>query len=377
MASDKTEQPTPKRKREARRKGQIPRSQDLTSWTTLLVALYAIPATIGRLVDVTASRLYEMPRFAVQPDGPTAVAYLGGALRDGFLAIVPLVAAVMVCSVLLSVGQTGVSLSFKPVVPDFKRVSPKQGFKRLFSIRSAWETGKQLIKILVVVVIAWPRVIDLVELLAGHGRLGLGDALPAAGAAALGLTRAVVWTVAGLSFADYGYQRYQHRRDLMMTKQEVRDEHRNAEGDGAVKGRIRAMQRSMARNRMLSDVGSADVIVTNPTHIAVALKYDLAAGGAPVVIAVGAGASAARIRERAHEAAVPMVEAKPLARALWRACDVGDEIPVALYEAVAKVLAFVRRLDRRFASAHPYELPSTSRVPDVDLDRVNRKRRRR
>src|SRR5690606_32345299 len=120
---------------------------------------------------------------------------------------------------------------------------------------------------------------------------------------------------------------------------------------------IRSMQRALARNRMLSEIGRADVVVTNPTHIAVALRYDPEQSGAPVVVAVGAGAVAARIRERAAEASVPMVEAKPLARALWRVCDVGDPIPVALYEAVAKVLAFVRRLDRRFVSARPMELP--------------------
>ena len=188
--------------------------------------------------------------------------------------------------------------------------------------------------------------------------------------------RAIAWTVFVLALADYAYQRYQHRKDLKMTKQEVRDEHKNTEGDGMVKARIRALQRSMARNRMISDMSAADVVVTNPTHIAVALKYDPARSGAPTVLAVGAGSLALRIRERAAEAAIPIVEAKPLARALWRACDVGDEIPITLYEAVANVLAFVRRLDRRIAISRPIELPKSARVPDEALVAVAGKRRR-
>lgn len=375
MASDKTEEATPKKRRDSRRKGQVARSADLTGWAGLLVGLYLLPAAVGRLAAVVAGELLGLDDLAARPDGSAAVTALGRTLRAGFLAVVPLVAAVMVTGVLVSIGQTGLMLSWKAIAPDFKRVSPKQGFKRLFSVRSAWETGKQLLKITVVIAVAWPRVRDLVVLLAGRGRLGLHDGLPAAGGAVLGLARTIAWTVFVLSLADYGYQRSQHRRDLRMSKQEVRDEFRNAEGDGMVKARIRAMQRGLARNRMIRDIASADVVLTNPTHLAVALRYDPSLAGAPTVVAVGAGATAARIRARAAEASVPVVEAKPLARALWRACDVGDPIPIALYEAVAKVLAFVRRLDRRMASGRRLELPPSAQVPESVLLAVGRRRR--
>jgi flagellar biosynthetic protein FlhB len=163
---------------------------------------------------------------------------------------------------------------------------------------------------------------------------------------------------------------------MRMTKQEVRDEHKQAEGDGSVKARMRAMQRSMARNRMIADMGLADVVITNPTHIAVALRYDVARGGAPRILASGAGSLAERIRERAKDAEIPIVEAKPLARALWRACDVGDEVPATLYEAVAKVLVFVRQLDRLMSANRHYDLPRASSVPEEQLAAIPRKRRR-
>ncbi|HWL43421.1 MAG TPA: EscU/YscU/HrcU family type III secretion system export apparatus switch protein [Ilumatobacter sp.] len=374
---DKTEEATPKRKRESRRKGQVARSADLTSWGTVLVGLYLLPATIGRVGAATADAFVRIGEFADDPNGERAPRFLGSVLLDGFVAIAPLVFAAVVSVVVLSVSQTGLLLTAKPLVPDFKRINPIKGFKRLFSIRSAWETVKQVLKVVIVTAIAWPRMRGLFEALVGRGRLGLHDALPLVGSAMLGLTRAIAATVVVLAVADYGYQRYQNRRDMRMSKQEVRDEHRQQEGDGMIKGRIRSMQRALSRNRMLGEIGNADVVVTNPTHIAVALRYDPARGGAPTVVAVGAGAVAARIRERAMAASVPMVEAKPLARALWRVCDVGDPIPIALYDAVAKVLAFVRRLDRTMVSKRPMELPKTSQVDPTSLEAIHRKNRRR
>jgi flagellar biosynthetic protein FlhB len=375
--ADKTEQPTPKRRRDARRKGQLAKSQELIGWTSLLVGLYLLPWAIGRLASATATSFREMRSVAEQPSADIAVQILGDALRRGLFAVLPLMAVVAATSVLVSLAQTGLVLTWKPLVPDPKRINPIKGFQRLFSKRSLWETVKQTLKVTIVIVIAWPRVVDLVELLVGRGRLPLDVALPAAGDAVLGVVRTITWTMFVLAFADYGYQRYQYRQDLKMTKQEVKDEYKNAEGDGMVKGRIRAMQRALARNRMIADMGRADVVVTNPTHIAVALRYDPTVSRAPKVVAVGAGSLALRIRERAREHSIPIVEAKPLARALWRACDVDDEIPAALYEAVAKVLAFVHRLDRRFTSVRPHELPRAMQVAEDTLHAVPRKRRRR
>jgi flagellar biosynthetic protein FlhB len=377
MAGERTEKPTPKRRREARRKGQVAKSSDVVEWSSVLVGSYLLPDVVRRLAASTTTSLFEMRRMAADPSGAAAVSALGEALRRGFVAAVPLMAVVMVVSIVASVAQTGLLLTTKPLVPDFKRLNPLAGIRRLFSRQSLWTTCKQLIRMTVVTVLAIPRIRATVTALAGRGRVGLNDSLMVLADGLVGLVRIVAFWMLVLGLADYGFQRSQHVRRLRMTKQEVREELRQSEGDAMVKGRIRALQRAVSRNRMMANLHTASVVITNPTHIAVALRYDAASSPAPRVVAVGAGSLAARIRDGALAAKVPIVEAKPLARALWRACDVGDEIPATLYEAVAKVLAFVHRLDRRFGVGRPVELPSALRVADATLDAVGRRRRGR
>jgi len=374
--SDKTEPATAKKKKESRQKGEVAKSSDLTGWAALLVALYIIPAMVGQLATATGGVLVRTNDLSGVVDPDVVVEILGRTLLDGFLAAAPVMFVAVGVSIMATIGQTGPMLSGKALKPSFKRIDPKSGFQRLFSVRSLWETVKQIIKFAVILGIMWPAVTNLVTTLTGQGRLVFVDSLSEVGNSVLGLCRSVTWTVLVLSFADYGYQRFQHNKDQRMTKQEVRDEYKNAEGDGSVKARMRSMQRSNARNRMLADMGMADVVITNPTHIAVALRYDPERGGAPRVIASGAGSVAAKIRERAAEAKVPVVEAKPLARALWRSCEVGDEVPAALYEAIALVLVFVKRLDRRFSTGRPLELPKTSSVADDYLSSITGRRHR-
>lgn len=376
-SGDKTEKPTAKKRRDSRQKGQVAKSQDLTGWASLVVGLYLVPLLVRRTVDVPLDAFDSIRAASIDPSSGLAVAALGSSLRVGLSAILPFLGVMVLANVAFTMSQTGLVLAGKALKPDVKRLSPKQGIKRLFSTRTAWETAKQVLKISIVLVLAWPRLRGMVEATIGHGRLPLWDGLRVAGGEVMGLTRLIAWTLLILALADYGYQRFQHQRDMRMTKQEVRDEYRNSEGDAQVKGRIRSLQRSLARNRMLADVGDADVVITNPTHVAVALRYDPKVGGAPVVLATGANSLAAKIRERAIDADVPIVEAKPLARALWRACDPGDQIPVASYEAVAQVLAFVRRLDRRFGVRRRLELPAHVQLGEATLEQIPRKRRRR
>ncbi len=376
--SDKTELPTPKKKRDTRRKGQIARSQDLTAWSSVLIGLYLLPYTVMRISRVLADSMNTIATSSPKTWAPQdTVGIFGATMLDGFMAVTPLLAVGFASSFVASFAQTGPLLTLKPLVPDFKKINPKQGFKRLFSARSLWETGKQLIKLAVIIGAAWPRASGLVDDLVGPSRPELIGGLRHTGAETLAVIRTIAWAMVLLSFADYGYQRYKHGQDLKMTKQEVRDEHKSAEGDAQVKGRIRSAQRALARNRMIANVATADVIITNPTHIAVAISYDSERGGAPKVIATGAGNVAAKIRAAGLEHNVQLVEAKPLARALWRACDVGDEVPVALYEAVAKVLVFVRRLDRRMRRSTPIDLPPASRVDMSLLESIPAKKTRR
>ncbi len=376
MAKDKTEKATAKKRRDARRKGQVAKSQDVVDWAGLLIGMMVVPSLVRHMTDGFNQSFAEMRRAIADPTGDMAAHSLGVALQRGFMAALPLFGVVIVATVVATLGQTGLLLTATPLKPDPKRLNPIAGFKRLFSTQSIWTTGKQLLRMAIITWLSVPRVNAIVNDLSGRGHLPLREAITVAGNGVLGLMRVVAFWMLLLALADYGFQKFQYARNLRMTKQEIRDEYKQAEGDGMVKGRMRAMARAMAKNRMMGDIPTANVVITNPTHIAVALRYDPSVSRAPKVIAVGAGSVAARIRERAAESKIPVVEAKPLARALWRACEVGDEIPVTLYEAVAKVLAFVHRLDKRFGLAKPVDLPASMQIAEETLAAVPRKRRR-
>lgn len=373
----KTEAPTPKKKEDAKKKGTVAKSSDLGPWLTALIATYGLPwvvASVGRGLVETMTSLGDL---ADHPDPTVVPQVLGVALRTGFLASLPFLLALMVLAVVTTMGQTGLVLSLHPLKPDLRRLDPIKGTKRLFSARSLWETGKQIVKAAVIVWLAWPHVFAVHEHLIGSGRMALGPALGVLADDLLAMARKIAWAAVVIGVFDYAYQRRAKLRDLRMTKQEVRDEMRMMDGDPQVKSRIRSLQLAMGRSRMMAAVSGASVVVTNPTHIAVAITYDPAAGGAPRIVAIGTDVVAARIREKAMESRVPIVEAKPLARALWRSCEVGDEIPAVLYEAVAKVLAFVRRLRSTMLPAAATPLPTPYRVAQHVLDAVPQRQRGR
>jgi flagellar biosynthetic protein FlhB len=373
----KTEAPTDKKKRDARRKGTTSKSQDLGPWIVLLVSTYVIPSTVSALGDAATDSLAAVKQVASAPDPMVAVKQFGETMQAGLMGVLPLLMIVTLIGIVSHVGQTGLVLSMHPLKPDFKRINPLQGVKRLFSPRSVWETGKQMVKGSVIAGLCWPKVTEIADQLTAKGRVPLLEGVSASAKALVGMTRATCYAIIAIALADFAFQRRIKILDLRMTKQEVRDEYRNSEGDPHVKQRIRALQQAMSRSRMMDDIATASVVVTNPTHVAVALRYDAGAGGAPRVVAAGVGALAARIREKAMATGVPIVEAKPLARALYRACDVGDEIPVALYEAVARVLAFVRRLRGSILSASALPLPRQYAVDDQLLESITGRRRRR
>jgi flagellar biosynthesis protein FlhB len=376
----RSEAPTQKKKQDARKKGTVAKSADLGPWITLLVATYVVPATIGGVSRSSVQSLNALRGVASQPDPQKAVDVLATSMRSGLMAVLPFLLVCMLVGVVTTLGQTGLVLSLHPLKPDFKRVNPIQGVKRLFSIRSVWETVKQVAKGVMIGWLCWPHIRSISQQLTEHGRVPLMQGIAISGHALVGMARVTCYAIIAIAVVDFAYQRRSKVLDLKMTKQEVRDEMRNSEGDPQMKGRIRSMQAALSRSRMMGAIPTASVVITNPTHVAIAIRYDAAAGGAPTVIAAGVGSLAATIRERAREAGVPIVEAKPLARALWRSCDVGDEIPVVLYEAVAKVLAFVRRLRGGILAASVLPLPRQFHVDEQWLEalpgRRNLKRRR-
>lgn len=338
--SNKTEKPTPKKKREARKKGQIARSPEVGAWGSTLAASWLIPF-VGRLAGQRVVSLFHETMGAVanpQPDAMFRIAQ-HGMIAVG-LGVLPLSLGLLLIGVASTAAQTGLKVSPSLVKPKFERINPAKGIKKLLSPHSLQEALKQMVKLALVSWVGYRAVRAAVPRLIG---LPADRTVTATGTMAIGLVRSVAMAGLVLAVADYAMQRRRLGKTLKMTKQEIKEEHRQAEGDPNLKGAIRSRQLRMARSRMMSDVRTADAVVVNPTHVAVAIKY--AAGrGAPRVVAKGAGAVAAKIRAEADKYDIPMVRDVPLARTIYKACDVGDEIPPELFEAVARLLAFIYAL---------------------------------
>jgi flagellar biosynthesis protein FlhB len=351
MAEDndnKTEPATEKRKADARRDGNIAMSRDVTTAALLLggiglLALLAGPG-IHQLTDVVRLGL----TMSFEPVVHTSltieqihslVVQVG--LKSALL-MLPFLAGLAFVGIGASLAQTG--FLWKSSLPfDIGRLNPIKGFGRLFALRSVSEMIKAVLKIFIVggigAFILWQDLPHLPELV-DYDVWGL---LTVMGWMTLKVTAVIVGAISVVAGADFLYQRYEWERSLKMTVQEVREEHRDTEGDPLIKSRVRSVQRDMMRKRMMAAVPEADVVVTNPTHLAVALKYDQARMAAPIVVAKGAGHLAERIRAVARQHGVAVVENKFVARTLYKLVDVGREIPADLYRAVAEILAFVFR----------------------------------
>ncbi len=338
---DRTEKPTPKRRREAREEGRIAKTPELAGWLAVLVASMALPAAFGygerRVVGVFAQASHVM----ADPTSAGALAVLRTGLVAALEIALPVAGVMAAMSLVVTAAQVGPVLAWKAARPQFSRLNPLTGIKRLFSAQSLWMLAKELLKLAVIGALAYRTIDAMVRLMLGAQLTGIGPAVTYAGGALVGLVREVA--VAGLVLAgfDYAFQRRRMGQQLKMTKQEVKEEFRSHEGDPLIKGQIRKKQRALSRLRMMAAVAKADVVVTNPTHVAVALRYEPGSGQAPRVVAKGADHLAARIREEARRHGVPVVEDPPLARALHAACDLDDLVPVELYLAVARLLAFV------------------------------------
>ncbi len=340
-SAQKSEKPTPKRLREARRKGQIPRSPDLVGWFTLLVASFVIPLLLGALRGSLTDYFSSIRDALGNGEFQLAMGRAGGLAQGIGLVFVPFLLFLAVVTAGGLAVQGGVTLSVEPLRPKLERISPKAGLKRLVSAQSVVDTGKAVARLVVLVFLVLQVMMSQINgYLGGTGR-SLGPAGLEIGASLLLLVRlaAIVGIVIG--FGDYAFQRYKIGKQLKMTKDEVKRENRNTEGDPLTRGRRRSQHQKVSQNQMLAAVGDASVVLVNPTHVAVALSYE--PGSVPKMVAKGGDALAARIRERASQVDVPVVEVRPLARMLHDLIEVGDEVPAHLYEAVAIVIAFVMK----------------------------------
>jgi len=383
MAADsdieKTEPATPRRLDKAREEGQVARSRELTTWLILATGVATLwlggMPLYAQLSGVLQRGLVFDPR--VGRDTQVMLAHAADGVLDALLALLPVFALVAGAAVLGAVLLGGLVFSGKALQPQWGRMSLLKGLARFVAPQTWVELAKTLLKATLVggvsVLVLWQGHDDLLSLMHAAPAVALPRAMHRVALCA-GL---IVASLALLVLIDVPWQLYSHAKKLRMSKQDLREESKESEGDPQVKGRIRQQQRALARQRMMAEVPKADVVVTNPTHYAVALRYDEGGRGAPVVVAKGAGLIAQRIRELAREHRVPLLSAPPLARALHYHVEIGHEIPAALYTAVAEVLAWVFQLrawQPATGCAQP-EPPQALAVP-AELDPRHDKRRR-
>ncbi len=346
---DKTEPATPKKREDARKKGQVAVSREIPSVFILFMTMGVFFFLGGQMFNSLSSLMRDALQngINIELQELSAVRILSTILGKLFWVLFPLITAIMLAGIAANLSQFGILFTGKTLVPKLSKLNPLSGMKRLFSLRSLVEVVKALLKILIIGLIAYLTLRRHFLLLPDLMRMEVLDILTFTGRVSLEIclyTCLVLIVLAGL---DYAFQRWQYENDLKMTKQEVKEEWKQREGDPIVKARIRRVQLEMAQRRMMAEVPTADVVVTNPTQLAVALRFDTEKMDAPQVVAKGAGYVAARIREIAETSGVPILEQKPLAQALFKSVEIGEIIPMTLYKAVAEVLAYVYRLKGR------------------------------
>ena len=367
---EKTEAPSQQRLDKAREEGQVPQSRELATFVVLMTGgavLWWMAQSLGQtLSGVVRSSMQFDPGIARDPSH--VMAQLSDQFSTAALALAPFLALMVLATLAAPLLLRGWLFSTKAFMPDFKRMNPLTGIKRMFSSQSLVELVKSLAKVGLLGVIAgwliWSNLDAIFSLSLESPATAVQHMGDLIGKVFLLVSGAIIFIVV----LDLPYQLWSYTSKLKMTKEELRQEAKESEGDPHIKARIRAQQREMARHRMMAAVPTADVVVTNPTHYAVALKYSEGKMGAPRVVAKGADAVAAHIRELAAENKVPLLEAPPLARALFRHTELGDEIPATLYAAVAEVLAYVFQLRhfQQVGGSYP-QAPTALPVPS-ELD---------
>lgn len=366
QAQERTEQATPKRLEDARRKGQIPRSKELNMAAVMiggaLVIFISGPAMLGSFIDLMRRGLTIDPSHIQYPGA--MVAALSAATWQSLAAIAPLLVVVVIAAVAGGVALGGWAFSASPMAPKLSKLDPLKGLKRVFGLKGLVEVAKALGKAGIVGGAAVAVLYGTAQQLLNLNIMPLREAMATASFLMVTVFMVACVSLLVIAFFDVPFQLWNHAKELRMTRKEVQDEMKESEGRPEVKNRVRALQQEVANRRMLRDVPDADVIVTNPEHFAVALRYDDGNMSAPIVVASGVDHMAAKIREIGAAHDVPMFAAPPLARALYWTTPVGTAIPEKLYIAVAQVLTYILRLKAYSAGTAPY--PDR---PAVEVDR--------
>lgn len=364
--TEKTEDATSKRIEQARKDGNVPRSRDLSSAALLIVAALSI-YMVGMLIVADLRGLFAFNfRLAREDlfDKALMIHHLYESIMATIDSMTVLMAIIAVAGIIGSVALGGLNFSWKAITPKLSKMSPIQGFKRMFSVQSLVELVKSLLKVGLVGLIATLVLMNYLPTLTDLTYEATGTALTHTVEILIWAFIFVSSSLVIIAAIDVPFQAWQHKDKLKMTKQEVKDEHKQAEGDPQVKGRMRQLQRQAAMTRMMADVPEADVIITNPTHFSVALKYDQVTGKAPVLIAKGPDFIALKIREVGNYYDIPVIQSPALARAVYKHTEIGDEIPEGLFKVIAQLLAYVYQLRMARTGAKPPESMPNLDVPE-------------
>lgn len=347
--SERTEAPTPQRLREAKQEGRVARSVELNSAAILLTGAFLLSAFGSSLSNAMQGLMSDA--ITVMPTAEVSIGWVRDWFVEEALRIIPplvgMLLVLMLVGVSVTLAQTGLMWAQKKIGFDFKRVNPLQGLKRIFSAQGVVEMLKALLKLVLVSWVAYSFLRSRIEDLLVLNQMDLPSALSSYVELSLSLAFRVGTAYIILAVADYAYQRWEFMRSMRMSKQELKEEFKRTEGDPMLRGRIRQQQRRIAQTRMMANVPKANVIITNPTHYAIAIQYDGARMSAPKVLAKGAFEVAQKIVEIAKANNIPVIQNQPLARAMFREVEIDREIPQEFYVAVAEVLAYVFNLKKR------------------------------
>lgn len=350
MADDqeKTEEPTGKKIEDARKEGNVPKSQDTSSFVTLVVAI----ATFFALLPFIRGRMFNLYKYiqsfiGADIDKHDVQIIMMTIFKEFAIMVIPLASVVAIAGVLAAVLQFGFIYTVKPLIPDLKKIDPIKGLKNLLSMKKLIEGIKTIVKVTLVLTVAYFYLIDFKNELPSLLFFPLVDQLEWFKSKAFILIAVMLLLFLILALFDLFFVRYNYFKDLKMSKQEIKDEYKQMEGDPQVKARIRRVQMEMSKKRMMQDIPSADVVITNPTHYAVAIRYDTEKEHAPKIVAKGIDTLALKIKEIAREHNIQIIENRPLARELYKNCKIDEMIPETMYKAVAEVLAFVYQSSKK------------------------------
>lgn len=345
---DKTEKATPKKKSDARKKGQVLQSREMSASLILIIMIVTIkalgPNLYGQISTYMKNAFTDYLKVTTTIDINAVLKLYFDVLLVLAKTVLPLLLVATMAAVIVGYAQVGFLLTFETLKIQGNRINPLSGFKRIFSMRSLVELLKSILKIVIVAWVAYSYLKTKTNEVLALMDADLPIILSFIGNAAFNVALKITFAMVILGFADYLYQRFDYEKNLRMTKQEVKDEFKQTEGNPEIKGKIKQKQRQMSMRRMMQDVPKADVVITNPTHFAVAVKYDLQKASAPYVVAKGQDYIALRIKQIATDNKVQIVENKPLARTLFSTVDIGETIPPELFQAVAEILAFVYKI---------------------------------